>query len=70
MRRKNCPTERIRGEKNCPNERNRDEKNRLQRRGVWRLYKLLFGAKKNYPVKSQLVLYIFKLSCKNFSEKS
>ena len=53
---KNCPTERNRGEKNCPTERNRDEKNRLQRGGVWRLYQLLFGAKKNCPVQFQIVL--------------
>ena len=78
---KNCPTERKRGEKivllkviaakeivlvNVI----ATKKNRLQRGGVWRLYELLFGTKKNCPVKSQIVQYIFKLSCKNFSEKS
>ena len=50
MRRKNCPTERIRGEKNCPNERNRDEKKSSPEwGGVWRLYELLLGATKNCP---------------------
>ena len=53
---KNCPTERNRDEKNCPTERNREEKNRLQRGGVWRLYELLSGAKKNCPVQFQIVL--------------
>ena len=53
---KNCPTERNRGEKNCPTERNRDEKIVSRGGGVWRLYQLLFGAKKNCPVQFQIVL--------------
>ena len=32
--------------------------------------RIIIRCQKNYPVKSQIVLYIFKLSCKNFSEES
>ena len=59
---KNCPTERKRGEKNCPTERNRDEKKSSPEGGGVAPIRIIIRCQKNYPVKSQILQYIFKLS--------